>query len=187
MADASPTAEAAPAPDSAPEVDQLADAGKKALDEERKARREAEKALKEQARELEALRQQSMSDQEKAVAQARDEGRAEALTLAGARLAAAEIRAAAAGRLTAEQIAALTEGLNFAAFIDETGEVDQEKVQRFVDGIAPAVEEQEPQPDPIAAAFPDLGQGSRSTGGDMALNGDPLLNAVRDRLGITKR
>lgn len=138
------------------------------------------KANAEAAKELEQVRQQSMSDTEKAVAQAKLDGRAEAMALVGAKLASAEIRAAAAGRLTAEQLETLTEGLNYAVFLDEEGDVDAKKVARFVDGIAPAKAEDNPAPAPV---FPDLGQGARgSASSTMALNGDPLLKAVQDKL-----
>lgn len=129
------------------------------------------------AKELEQLRQQSMSETEKAVAQARAEGRAEALAAAMGRLASAEIRAAAAGRLTDEQLEALLEATNTAVFIGEDGDIDRAKVQRFVDGIAPPLTEE-----PVPAGFPDLGQGARS--GSLALNGDPLLRDLKAKLGI---
>src|SRR5687768_12689074 len=58
-----------------PEAEALGDAGKKALSEERAARKAAEKAARDAQAELDRLRQASMSDQEKAVAAARLEGR----------------------------------------------------------------------------------------------------------------
>lgn len=130
------------------------------------------------AKELEQVRQQSMSEQEKAVAQAKADGLAEGLVAGAARLAAAEIRAAAAGRMTSEQLGALLEGLNLAAFIDAAGEVDQAKVARFVDGIAPEAEEKDTR-----QGFPDLGQGARGSAG-AALNGDPLLRDIKNKLGV---
>lgn len=130
------------------------------------------------AKELEQLRQQSMSDQEKAMATARAEGKAEALAAVMGKLAAAEIRAAAAARLSDEQLEALLEATNVAVFIGEDGEIDRAKVQRFVDGIAPPLTEEETRP-----RFPDLGQGARG-GSNAALNGDPLLRDLKSKLGI---
>lgn len=130
------------------------------------------------AKELEQLRQQSMSDTEKAVAQARAEGRAEALAVASGRVAAAEIRAAATGRMSDDQIEALLEATNLAVFIDDQGEVDRTKVLRFVDGIAP-----QPTETDTRQGFPDLGQGARG-GSNAALNGDPLLRDLKAKLGI---
>lgn len=138
---------------------------------------ERAKANASAAKELEQLRQQSMSDQEKAVAVARAEGKAEALSAVMGQLAAAEIRAAAAGRMSEEQLEALLEATNTAVFIGENGDIDRAKVQRFVDGIAPPLAEE-----PVPAGFPDLGQGAR--GSNAALNGDPLLRDLKSKLGI---
>lgn len=129
------------------------------------------------AKELEQLRQQSMTDLEKAVAQARTEGHSEGLAAGMSRVVRAEIRAAAAGRMSADQLGALLEATNLAVFIGEDGDVDEEKVARFVDGIAPPVEEE------TRPGFPDLGQGARS-GTNVALNGDPLLRELKSKLGI---
>lgn len=168
--------EAAPtgddAPDLAAEVARLQGELSKARKWEDRAKTNAEAA-----KELEQFKRQAMSDTEKAVADAKAAGRLEALADVGGRLAAAEIRAAAAGRLTDEQLATLTEGLNLAAFLSDDGEVDQAKVAKFVDGIAPKAEEEEkPQ------GFPDLGQGARG-GSTTALN-DPMLRDVKHVLGI---
>lgn len=123
------------------------------------------------AKELDQLRQQTMTDVEKA----RAEGRTEAIREASTKVAKASLRAAAAGRV--ELTDDVLEGLNLAAFVDETGEVDEDKVTRFVDGIAPKpAETQEP-------AFPDLGQGARGNGA-LALNGDPLQRDLERKLGI---
>ena len=180
MADAptpAPEADATPAPDTTPEPDeQLDDPGKKALESERKARRDAEKLAKEQAKELEKFRQQSMTETEKLVEQARAEARTAALAEAGGKVARAEIRAAAAGRLDQAALDVLIDGLNLAKFLDDDGEVDTAKVAAFVDGIAPKAEEDEKP-----AGFPDLGQGARSA---TPLNGDPLLRDVKHVLGI---
>ena len=131
------------------------------------------------AKELEQLRQQSMSETEKAVAQAKAEGRSEGLALGAARIVAAEIRAAAAGRMTGEQLEALLEATNLTVFIGEDGDVDQVKVARFVDGIAPMPTEEEE----TRHGFPDLGQGARR-GASVPLNGDPLLRDIKAKLGI---
>lgn len=92
---------------------ELGDAGKKALDQERTARKEAERQLKDavakakRADELEAelskFREDAMSEQEKALEQARnearDEGRKEALSTSNERLFKAEVKAASAGKI----------------------------------------------------------------------------------------
>ena len=133
------------------------------------------------AQELEEFRKQSMSETEKAIEQARTEGRREALTEAGAKIAAAELRAAATGRMTTEQLDTLVEGINLARFVDEDGEVDRDAVVKFVDGIAPP-----PTEDTTSTATAlDLGQGTRNAGQNAALNGDPLLRSLKDKLGIS--
>ena len=83
-----------------PEGD-LGDAGKKALDAERDARKQAEKAARDANRQLEELRRQNMSDNEKALDIAKEEGRAEVRALLAPKLVGAEVRAATAGRSTA--------------------------------------------------------------------------------------
>lgn len=136
--------------------------------------------------ELEKLKQSQMSDQEKAVAQAKAdakaEARAELVAEMGPKLIAAEIRAAAAGRLEDEQISTLIDGLNVAAFLTADGEVDTDKVTKFVDGIAPARDGNDGQPNRLTL---DLGQGTRNGGGgDKALNGDPLVRDLKAKLGV---
>lgn len=139
---------------------------------------ERAKANANAAKELEQFRQQTMTETEKAIEQARNEGRQLALTEVGAKVAAAEFRAAAAGRLDPEQVDTLLENLNVGRFIGEDGEVDREAVARFVDGIAP-----KPTEESSTATALDLGQGTR-TNQNAALNGDPLLRDLKSKLGI---
>lgn len=142
---------------------------------------ERAKANAKAASELEELRQQSMSDLERAVAQARAEGRAEGLSVGTSRLAAEAIRAAAAGRLSAEQVDALLEVTNLAVFIGEDGDIDRDKINRLVEGMAPPP----PAEEDTRHGFPDLGQGARGTAASAALNGDPLLRDIKKKLGIS--
>ena len=90
-------------------------------------------------KELETLKQQSMSDTDKAVAQARTEARAEALKEVGGRLAEAAIKVAAAGRNV--DIDALLEGVDASRFLDADGEPNTKAIAAWVDRVAPAVEE----------------------------------------------
>jgi hypothetical protein len=143
-----------------------------------KKNEERAKANAAAAKELEQLRQQSMTDQEKAVEQAKSEARAEALRTIGGRLVDASVRVAAAGRIPDESVVVLLQGLDRSKFLDENGEVDEKSVAAFVDGIAPKAPEPEPQ------GFPDLGQGPRG-GNQMPLNGDPLEKSLRNVLGIS--
>jgi len=131
------------------------------------------KANADAAKELEQLRQSTMSDQERAIAEARAAARAETISELASEVVDARIAEQAAGRLSPEQIATLTTGLNRAKFLDaETGKVDVEAVAAFVDGIAP----HPTGPRPI-----DLGQGTRNQ--TPALNSDALEQMVRRAIG----
>jgi two-component sensor histidine kinase len=90
------------------------------------------------AKELERLKAASMSEQEKAVAEAEQRGRATALAESGQRLVRAEFRAAAAGRLDNKQFDALLDDLNLAKFVREDGEPDTKAITAAVERLAPA-------------------------------------------------
>ena len=124
------------------------------------------------AKELEQVKAASMTEQERAVEQARAETRTATLIEVGGRLAAAEVRVAAAGRFTPEQLDSLLENVDLSKFVTDDGDVDADKVRSFVDGIAP-----QPQQAPPL----DLGQGARS--GTPALGSDPLLQALKNTVG----
>lgn len=118
------------------------------------------KANAKAAKELEEFRTSSMSDQEKAVAEAEARGRTTALQEAGARLVDAEVRVAAAGR--SADVDALLEGLDRTKFLTDDGEPDSDAIKAWVDRIAPAkTETAEQGQGPLTAI--DLGQGSRES------------------------
>jgi hypothetical protein len=152
--DTAPTDTEQPKPDTGTETpDHAAEAEKwKALARKHEAQA---KANAKAAKELEEFRKQSMTDTEKAIEEARTEGRRQALTEAGSRIAAAEVRAAATGRMTAEQLDTLVDNVNLTRFVTDTGDVDRDAVTKFVDGIAPQ---------PAEKPF-DLGQGARDPNG----------------------
>lgn len=100
----------------------LADAGKRALAEERKARKAAEA-------ELARLRKASMSEQEKAVADARAAGADEAAKAAAPRLVRAELKAAA--HEAGVPKATLDGFLKYAdlnRFVGDGGEIDEKAI-----------------------------------------------------------
>lgn len=119
-------------PDDGP-ADDLGDAGKRALSEERTARRQAERAAKTAAEELKALRESTATDAEKAILKAREEGKSEALKVANGRLLKAEIKAAAAGKLADPTDAVRL--LDADEFTDDNGEVDAKKLAKAVDQL----------------------------------------------------
>jgi hypothetical protein len=119
---------------------------------------------------------------ERIVDEARASARAEALAEVGGELVKASLTAALAGRLTDEQIAVLVEGVNAASFLTDDGKVDADKVTTWVDGIAPKPDETD-DTEPTRFRTVDLGQGARG-GSNLALNGDPLEQALKRKLGI---
>lgn len=167
-----------PPPGSDPE-DQLGEAGKKALDAERAERRKAEKRAKDLDAELSKFREASMTEQEKAVEAARKESAAATLASVNQRILKAEIRAAAGGKLADPEDAIRFLDLDIFTVTDE-GEVDQKAVASAIDRLL--------QLKPYLAASAtrpagDADQGAR--GAAMALNGDPLLDSLKAKLGIT--
>lgn len=126
------------------------------------------------ARELGELKRSQMNEQERAVQVARDEARVEVVREFGARLVDAKFEAGAAGRTVNGKpldVVALLEGVNRAYYLTESGEVDADKVTRFLDGIAPKPDEQSQNP-----RFPDLGQGRRTS--SKTSTGDQFAAAV---------
>lgn len=109
----------------------LGEAGKKALATEREARKTAERQAKELAAQLEELRRESLTDAEKAVAEAREAGRSEALTAANARIVRAEVLAAATGTLKDPADAVGFLPLDQFTVADD-GEVDTEAIKAAI-------------------------------------------------------
>lgn len=84
--------------------------------------RKHERQSKANAAELEKLRKAGLSDQEKAIEEAREAGRAEAAKATATKLAAAELKAAGIPK-------DIVEDLDLTKFLDEEGEVDTDKVE----------------------------------------------------------
>ncbi|MFD8594559.1 hypothetical protein ACFV1L_06120 [Kitasatospora sp. NPDC059646] len=100
-----------------------------------------EKRWNDTSAELETLRQSQLSDAERAIEAARDEGRRAALAEAGTRLADAELRAqASAAGVTLPS----AEFLNMAAFSGPDGAVNSDAIKAFVTGL-PAAKSAEPE------------------------------------------
>lgn len=118
-----------------PETDKgdLGPNGEKALREERDARKAAEKAAKAAADELATLKAATATDAEKAIAKAKEEGKAEALKTANERLLKAEIKSAAAGRLADPNDAVRL--LDPDDFTNAEGEVEEAKLKKAIDEL----------------------------------------------------
>lgn len=141
---AGPPATGAEGPDLAAEVERYRAEARKWEDRS--------KANASAARELDALRLQSMTDTERAVAEAVASTRQNVRVEFGARLVDAEVRAAAAG--SAVDVDVLLEGLDRRRFLNEDGEPNVREIRRWVGRVAPKA----PEPGPPGL---DLGQGQR--------------------------
>jgi hypothetical protein len=155
--------------------------------QEERAKSNAEAAKRADAlqAELEQFRQASMSEQEKALAQAVKEAearaRGEVLTSVGQRLVRAEFRAQAAGAIP--DLDGVLDDLNLSKFVTDDGEPDVKAIATAVRRLTPPPPPEQPaEPTTTPGPRPDLTQGTRQ---NMPLNGDPLLAAVKSRLGIT--
>jgi hypothetical protein len=141
---------AAPPPAAPPPASQSIANLEEALERERSKTREFE-------RQLALLKQSQMTDQEKALAAAKDEGRKEAAKAAGVTLAAAEFRALAAGKL-ADPGRILGDGdLNLARYVDDQGNVDRKALEKLVERLAAAAA-------PVNAGGPGVPAGPRGAG-----------------------
>ncbi|MFF4952854.1 hypothetical protein [Streptomyces chattanoogensis] len=124
--------------------------------------RENEKRWKQAAAELDRFRQAQMTEQEKAIEQARQEARRAALSEVGTSLAEAEVRAQAASA----GVSVPTDYLDLARFVGEDGRADREKVTAFISSL--------PKPTPPEPEFPQLmGAGYHRSGGAAVTTMDP--------------
>lgn len=135
---------------------------------------EKSKANAKAQQELERLRQESMTEQERAVEAAKVQARSEVLAELGSARVGDAFRVAAAGRNI--DIDTLLEGVNLAGFMDEAGNPDTVKVGDWVERIAP-----KPEPS-TTPSVPDLGQGTRPT--PPGLNSSQLQKDLMAKLGV---
>jgi hypothetical protein len=135
---------APPAPTPPPPGDDL----KKALEAERKLRRDAERKLADQSK-------ASMSDLDRAVAEAEERGRQAVRAEFGSKLVEAKIEAVAAGRNV--NVEALLEGVDRSKFMTDDGEANTAAITAWMDKIAPQDDQTQKKP----PQGPDLAQGAR--------------------------
>ena len=119
-------------------TDDLGDTGKKALDTERAARKESDRKFKALEKEMAQVRQSSMSEGEKAVAEAKAAGRTEAVTEFGKRLARTEFDALAGRRNPDFDTASALEYIDLSRFVGEDGEPDAKAIKAAVERLVPA-------------------------------------------------
>lgn len=141
------------------------------------------KAWRAASSELEKLRKASMGEQERAVAEAREQAAAEAGKAWAARLVAAEFRAATAGRVDAAELADVLDTLDLSKFLADDGGVNVEKVTQLASRITGNAGGGEAEQG-AASGFPYIGQGRRPntrTGGLAA--GAAAFEARKGRTG----
>lgn len=89
----------------------------------------------EAAKRLREVERDAMSEQERAVDEARTQAERAAAERYGSKLVAAEVRAAAAGRdIDAD---ALLDGISTSRFLTDDGEVDRDALSQWIDRVAP--------------------------------------------------
>ena len=134
--------------------------------------RKHEKAFKDTSKELEGFKAQSMTEQEKAIAEAKQTGMNEAKSLFGAKLVASEIKVGLNGRIDEDSFQKLINRLNVNSFLTDDGDVDTDAVSELVKALIPE--------DDTKKKSLNLGQGSRGTtslADDNALERS-IMNAV---------
>lgn len=144
------------------------------LDKWKSLSRQNETRAKENAAaksELEKLREASKTEFEKAVEAARNEGMLLGRKEAGATAVASEFRAAFAGRDF--NVDAYLESVDVNRFMDDEGKPKTDSIRELVEKFAP-------KPGPTSTAHV---QQTSST--PLALNGDPLLDHLKSKLGIS--
>ena len=148
--------------DPTPEPQPAADEPKPEVDEtdwKAEARKWEQRAKenKQAAAELEKQRKASMTEAEKAVAEAEERGRTAATQAYGQRLAKSEIRAVATE--AGAELAGVFDYLDLGRFVDETGEPDSKAIKAFVDAL--------PKKDTPPPSFDGGGRPTAPGGGDM--------------------
>lgn len=108
--------------------------------------------------ERDALKAAGLTENEKAIeaakATARDEAKAEARAAIMPQLVTAKFEALVGGRIPSERLTAILAPLDHTKFLTASGEVDTDKVQQYVNGLAPD-----------GKKWPDMGQGHRGSSG----------------------
>lgn len=156
---------------------ELGDAGKELLAKLRKEAKDAERRAAAAERKAAELERAGLSEQDRKVAEAREEARREALGEVNARLVAAEVRARAAGKLANPELAAKL--LDLSTFTpDDGGDIDGDAITAAIDELVKA--------EPYLAASPATGGGSGGQGSTSAgTNGKPGGNIAGGARGDT--
>ena len=177
-----------PTPDPEPDDKPLGPAGEKALEALKEERRQLKAKLSEHESELASLREAQMTEQERAIEQARKEAaesaRSEALGEANDRLFRAELRALTAGKLTDTAITDLTTDADVAVKllglgqipVTDTGDIDSEAISAAVTSYTEA----RPHLAASATPVPGIDQGSRGTARTVETLDEAIAKAEAD-------
>lgn len=122
------------------------------------------------AKELDDLKKASMTDQQKAIAEAVDEAKKGWNTEMGSNLALTEFKAKAETMLGKDKVTALLPTLKVDAFLNDDGQPDSDAIDNFLETIAP----------PKQTNTFDFGQGARGNGQGNAqsLADDPFAKEI---------
>mgnify|MGYP003434963354 FL=1 len=148
----------------------LGEGGIKALEAERKARRDADAQVKALQAQIDEAARQGMSDIDRQIDEARTSARADALAEVATERTVSAIKVEAAKN--GLDIDALLEAIDASRFVKD-GQPDAEAITEWLGRVTPTVSAQR---QPV-----DLGQGVRNA---TPLNGDPLENSLKQALGI---
>jgi hypothetical protein len=133
-----PNGNGTPNPDD--HVDDENGTGTPAPDDWKAQARRHEREAKAARRELEELKRAQLSDTEKAIADAKAEGRTEALTEAGERVLGMAVKVAASSKLASPKVAEpmlRAEGL-WDGLVDKDGEPDEKAIEKALDALLKA-------------------------------------------------
>ena len=113
-------------------------------------------ALKDKATKHDTLAKESMSDRDRAVAEATDKARAESTP----RVVRAEFRAAAKGVISTAQLEALLEDRDLSKYADDKGEPDVSKIESLIKRSAPATSARQTGPSPTGLGHQKVSRGA---------------------------
>lgn len=146
-----------PAPPKDDKGDEMPPALKVILDKERRAAREADKRAKAAESELEQFRAAQMTEHEKALKAAREEGHTEGIAKGNARLLRAEVLAAASGKVADpdDVFAILSNSGALKDFsVNDNGEIDAAGLKTVIDDLVKAKPHLAPSRSPEFGARP---------------------------------
>lgn len=161
-----------------PEVKEVLEKERKAAREAARKARTAETALAKATGELEKFRESQLSEQEKAIKIARDEGLNEGLTKGNKRLIRAEVIAAAAGKVAdPEDVFAIlsTNGALAALEVGDNGEVDGDVIKTAIEDLVKT------KPHLASVRHPGFGNGARSPAAASGMSTDEAFDSFLRR------